>query len=212
MTWNDISDADGESADVFQPSATPFSQQRRKRLVVLALLVGGGLLAIVGMRVVSGGPTAANADTAAEVAISRYLAPPAEDAEPSAGEDPLAVLAGFGAPPASIPVDSLRSNPFVLPGSNADTPLNLAPANLDHARSARMTEMQMTVEAMRVSMVLEGRHSVAIVGGTRLPMHKPVEYDADLILELSDVNARGLVVTATDPELGATIDVRLSRP
>ena len=83
---------------------------------------------------------------------------------------------------------------------------------MDQARDDRMIQMQMTVEAMRVSMVLQGRSSLAIVGGVSLSMDKPVEYEPDLVLQLVEVNERGIMVTATDPLLHASIDVRLSRP
>ena len=63
MNWTDQYDTGGESTDVFQPSATPFSQQRRKRFVVLSLLLGGGFIAIIGMRTISDGPASASAGT-----------------------------------------------------------------------------------------------------------------------------------------------------
>ncbi len=220
MNWTDQLENDhyvghdkgSESADVFRPSATPFSQQRQKRLVVLALLLGGGLLTFVGMWTLSGGPTSANAGTDAEVAISRYLAPAPAGEDTSGDQDPLAVLASFGAPSTSVPVEELRSNPFMIPGRNSGLPIQLAPASMDQARDDRMIQMQMTVEAMRVSMVLQGRSSLAIVGGVSLSIDKPVEYEPDLVLQLVEVNESGIMVTATDPLLDASIEVRLSRP
>ena len=212
MNWIDQSDTNGESPDVFRPTETPFSQQRRKRFVVLTLLLGGGLVAIVGMRTISSGPASANAGTDAEVAISRYLAPTPAGVETSRAEDPLAVLASFGAPATSVAVEKLRSNPFMIPGRNTGMPIQFAPASMDQARDERIIQMQMTVEAMRVSMVLQGRRSVAIVGGVSLSIDKPVEYEPDLVLQLVGVNERGIMVTATDPGLDATINVRLSRP
>lgn len=212
MNWADQYDTGDESADVFQPSATPFSQQRRNRFVVLTLLIGGGLLTFVGMWTLSGGPASASAGTDAEVAISRYLAPAPAGENTSSAEDPLAVLASFGAPSTSVPVEALRSNPFLIPGRNAGLPIQLAPASMDQARDDRMIQMQMTVEAMRVSMVLQGRSSLAIVGGVSLSIDKPVEYEPDLVLQLVEVNERGITVTATDPLLDASIEVRLSRP
>jgi hypothetical protein len=212
MNWTDQYDTGGESTDVFQPSATPFSQQRRKRFVVLSLLLGGGFIAIIGMRTISDGPASANAGTDAEVAISRYLAPAPTAEETSGAEDPLAVLASFGAPATSVAVEELRSNPFMIPGRNSGMPIQLAPVRMDQDRNDRMTQMLMTVEAMRVSMVLEGRHSVAIVGGVSLSIDKPVEYEPDLVLQLVAINKRGIMVTAPDPLLEASIEIRLSRP
>ena len=213
MNWADLSDTAGAVEPAEQPRpTTPFSKQRRKRVAVMAMLIGGGLMMIVGMRFLSGGPTTAPADTGAAVEISSYLAPAPDGDAPDPKSDPLAVLAGFGTGPQSMSHATLDRNPFLIPGSSIESPMPLSPVNADHRRDERVAALQAAVEVLRVSVVLQGRRSMAVVGGVNLPIDTPVEFDTDLTLTLVSVDAAGITVEATDPILGISTPVQLSRP
>jgi len=194
-------------------STTPFAAQRRRRMLVLALVIGGGCLTIVGMRLHSGGPTAAIADDGASNAISAYLAPPSAEQKVSPPPtDPLSILARCAQPPNHIPVESLKSNPFLLPGGLSALPVVTSRTSQEDLREARRIHMQQQLESMRVSLVLQGRHSVAVVGNVTLPLDHTIEYDADLHLTLLAIAPQSVRVEASDPLSEATIQVDLPRP
>jgi hypothetical protein len=216
VNWTDLSDVTASAEPSVEPAVpaamTPFTKQRRNRIAVMTMLIGGGLMMIVGMRFLSGGPASATADTGAAVEISSYLAPSPDGDAPDPATDPLAVLAGFGAGPPSTHHASLDRNPFLIPGSSMESPMPLSPVNADHHRAERLADLQAAVEVLRVSVVLQGRRSMAVVGGVNLPIDTPVEFDTDLTLTLIGVDAAGITVEATDPLLGLSTPVHLPRP
>ncbi len=214
MNWTDLAEAHGDDSPVpsHQPASTPFSKQRRNRIAVMVMLIGGGLMMIVGMRFVSGGPATATADSGAEVEISSYLAPAADGTAPDPISDPLAVLAGFGSTPPSMNHTTLDRNPFLIPGGTVNVPMTYSPVDEGQRTEARVAELQAEVEVLRVSVVLQGRRSMAVVGGLNLLIDTPVEFDTDLTLTLVAVDTGGITVEATDPTLGVSTDVHLSRP
>ncbi len=215
MNWSDASAPSVPEAtsqiDEQSSACQPFSQQRRMRLLVLSLVIGGGLLMIVGMQLITGGPASAVAASDAESTISAYLAPDDSIAH-VAKDDPLAVLSRFGTPQMSVPLSNLRHNPFLLPGSAAGGPTPLPRITVDQARTAREAELRSRVAHMRVSMVLQGRHSVAVVGDLSLPFGTPVELDQRTHLRLVSIDRRGITVEASDPSIDVSTLIQLDRP
>ncbi len=216
MTWAEANESGGLASERGTATPqTPFAQQRRTRIVIMALVIGGGLAMIAAMRVLSGGPSQTAANSDAQVAISAFLAPATGDRltdSGSAASDPLKVLAEFNTPIARVPFDSLRANPFILPGGAMAIPVARSQTSIDDARNARAFQMREELAAMRVSMVLQGRSSLAVVGGITLPLEKPVEYDSQTTLCLKSVSSAGVIVEATDTALSLTIAVDLPRP
>jgi hypothetical protein len=88
----------------------------------------------------------------------------------------------------------------------------MSASRIDEARETRIEEMRSQVEDMRVSMVLRGRHSVAVVGSMSLPLNSDVDFDERTQIRLISLDGRGVVVRATDTELGASVDIELPRP
>ena len=217
MNWIDSTEIErvGDEEVITSPDAAPFSGQRRTRMVLMGLVAGGGLCLIVIMRLLSGGPAAATAEFNAEEEIVAYLNP----AVPSLSnnvqlddDDPLSVLAHSNNPKLRVPLEALKGNPFVLPGRLIDAPIMMSQSRIDEAREARITQMHSQISEMRVSMVLRGRHSVSVVGGISLPLHKDVELDERTHLRLLSLDGPGVLVQATDSELDASVEVELPRP
>ena len=218
MNWLQPTDAlanqksfDSDPSKSEKGSVLPFSTQRRMRLWVLTMVVGGGLILVICMRFLTGGPQAALASTEDSQAISQYLNP-FTNAASSSTNDPLAILARFDSKPVRIPLDSLRSNPFVLPGSFVSGPSSLPLAAADQARTSRGEEMKLRIAAMRVAMVLQGRHSVAMIDDISLPINREVELDTRMHLMLTDITASTITVRAIDPTIQVSVDVVLDRP
>ena len=217
MNWIDPLDADTVDDDVFvaSPDSTPFSGQHRTRVILMGLVTGGGLCLIVVMRLLSGGPAAATAEFNAEHEITAYLDPAETQSDGQvllAHEDPLRILARSNGPKLRVPLEALKGNPFVLPGRLIDAPIMMSQSRIDEAREARVSQMRSQVSEMRVSMVLRGRHSVAVVGDISLPLNKDVELDERTKLRLLSVDGPGVLVQATDSELDVSVEVELPRP
>ncbi len=217
MTWSDVERTGGVNAqdDMFEPTtqATPFAAQRRRRLFIMALVLGGGCLTIVGMRLYSGGPTTAVAADDAVETISAYLAPDQERlAADIPVDDPLVVLARCAEPPDHVPVEDLKSNPFLLPGGLSALPTVPSHTSQENLRETRREQMEQQVQAMRVSMVLQGRHSVAVVGDVTLPLEHPIEYQPNLTLTLLSISNGQVRLRATDPLADTSITLDLPRP
>jgi hypothetical protein len=217
MNWTDPSD--GESIDddaiVVPDDSSPFSGQRRTRVILMSLVTGGGLCLIVVMRLLSGGPAAATAEFNAEQEISGYLSPAdpiVVTMSPIGTDDPLRILARSNGPKVRVPLAALKGNPFVLPGRLIDAPIMMSQSRINEARDARITEMRSRISEMRVSMVLRGRHSVAVVGDISLPLQKNVELDERTTLQLLSLDGSGVLVQATDSELDVSVEVELPRP
>jgi hypothetical protein len=184
-------------------------------MMLMTVVAGGGLCLIVIMRMLSGGPTAANADFDAAQKISAYLSPASSQATgdpPPSNDDPLRVLAQSNGPKLHVPLEALRGNPFVLPGRLLDAPIMMSQSRIDEAREARIAQMQAQLSDMRVSMVLRGRHSVAVVGDISLPLHEDVDLDERTQLRLLSLDGPGVLVQATDSELDVSVEVELPRP
>ena len=80
MTWAEANESGGLASERGTATPqTPFAQQRRTRIVIMALVIGGGLAMIAAMRVLSGGPSQTAANSDAQVAISAFLAPATGD-------------------------------------------------------------------------------------------------------------------------------------
>ncbi|MDP7070832.1 MAG: hypothetical protein QF561_05740 [Phycisphaerales bacterium] len=213
MTWAEVDHAGGIGSEAEVESVqTPFSRHRRTRVLVMSLVVGGGLAMIAAMRMLSGGPAQTAASTEAQVAISAYLSPPKDTADLASSQDPLRVLRQFQSPIERVPYESLRGNPFILPDGATVVPVARSQTSIDDARNARAFQMREEIGSMRVSMVLQGRSSLAVVGGITLPLEKAVEYDAQTTLVLKAVTSGGVVVEATDTALSLTVAVDLPRP
>jgi hypothetical protein len=216
MNWTEpIDTPNDEQVFVVTESTTPFAGQRRKRVLLMTLVAGGGLCLIVAMRMLSGGPTTANAGFEAEKEISGYLIPHQTQNETSTQpnqDDPLHVLAQSNGPKMRVPLHALKGNPFIVPGRLMDAPIVMSASRIDEARETRIEEMRSQVEDMRVSMVLRGRHSVAVVGSMSLPLNSDVDFDERTQIRLISLDGRGVVVRATDTELGASVDIELPRP
>ena len=76
MTWSDVEATGSECDQVLEtPLSTPFSQERRRRLTVMSLVIGGGAVIIMGMRFFVGGPATASAQVEAQRTIASYLLP-----------------------------------------------------------------------------------------------------------------------------------------
>lgn len=217
MNWTDPiqSEPIAEDPTVATPNMTPFSGQRRTRMMLMGLVTGGGLCLIVFMRLLSGGPAKATAEFTAEQEISAYLNPAASETNGNlqlADDDPLRLLAQSNGPKLLVPYEALKGNPFVLPGRLIDAPIMMSQSRVDEAREARSAQMQSQLAEMRVSMVLRGRHSVAVVGNISLPLHKDVEFDERTQLRLLSLDGPGVLVQATDSELDVSVEVELPRP
>ncbi len=213
MTWAEANESGGLATAANIPtSQTPFSQHRQTRIVIMVLVMGGGLAMIAAMRMLSGGPAQTTAGTDAQIAISAYLAPATDEQADATVADPLQVLAEFNTPIARVPFDALRTNPFILPGGTMAIPAARSQTSIEDARNARAFQMREEIGDMRVSMVLQGRSSLAVVGGITLPLEKPVEYDSQTTLCLKAVSSAGVVVEATDTTLKLTVTVDLPRP
>lgn len=216
MNWIDpLNTPDDQHDFIVTDSTTPFAGHRRKRVMLMSLVAGGGLCLIVVMRMLSGGPSTASAGFEAEREISAYLTPN-QDQHGSAPQpdhtDPLHVLAQSNGPKLRVPLRALKGNPFVLPGRLLDAPIVMSASRIHEARDARIEQMRAQVQDMRVSMVLRGRHSVAVVGNMSLPLSTDVEFDERTMLRLISLDGPSVVVRATDAELGATVDIELPRP
>jgi len=217
MNWTDPSDGEftDDAAIVVPADSSPFSGQRRTRVILMSLVTGGGLCLIVIMRLLSGGPAAATAEFNAEQEISGYLSPAdpvVVTMPPTSNDDPLRILARSSGPKIRVPLAALKGNPFVLPGRLIDAPIMMSQSRIDEARDARVTEMRSRISEMRVSMVLRGRHSVAVVGDISLPLQKNVELDERTTLQLLSLDGSGVLVQAIDSELDVSVEVELPRP
>lgn len=217
MNWTDPLNTPSEEDEFIAATetATPFAGHTRKRVMLMSLVAGGGLCLIVVMRMLSGGPTTANAGFEAEQEISAYLTPSQDQASTPTQldhDDPLRVLAQSNEPKLRVPLHALKGNPFVLPGRLMDAPIVMSESRIDEAREARIEQMRAQVAEMRVSMVLRGRHSVAVVGNISLPLDTDVDLDERTQLRLVSLDAGGLVVRATDVKLDASVDIELPRP
>ena len=217
MNWTDPLNTPSEEHEFIAETetATPFAGHTRKRVMLMSLVAGGGLCLIVVMRMLSGGPATANASFEAEREISAYLTPSQTQASTPTQldhDDPLRVLAQSNGPKMRVPLNALKGNPFVLPGRLMDAPIVMSESRIDEAREARIEQMRAQVAEMRVSMVLRGRHSVAVVGNISLPLDTDVDLDERTQLRLVSLDAGGLVVRATDVKLDASVDIELPRP
>jgi len=72
--------------------------------------------------------------------------------------------------------------------------------------------MKLRIAAMRVAMVLQGRHSVAMIDDISLPINREVELDTRMHLMLTDITASTITVRAIDPTIQVSVDVVLDRP
>lgn len=221
MTWADTSDMAGgaptdEALELTQEctvEAAVFEGHARRRMALLATVFGGGLTVIVLMRLVFGGPTEVQADPVDEEIVAKFLEPAESGASPMISTFGLVSIFGQGsATEQHVPWSRVKGNPFILPGAESTAATPMPTQTVNSVKRAREAQLREQVEAMRVSMVLRGRHTVAVVGDISLPLAEVVELDPQTRITLVRIDGSGVHVRLDDPVLDVRVEVALSRP
>ena len=213
MTWSDVETTGSECDQVLEtPLSTPFSQERRRRLTVMSLVIGGGAVIIMGMRFFVGGPATASAQVEAQRTIASYLLPgdapsPSDDASLA-----MEMLSRNRQPSTEHLPRAVHANPFILPGSLQavvmDTPRQQRPSQ----QHLREQELQSIAGDMHVSMVLLGRTTMAIIDGHTIRLNEPVELPDNVNLTLRAVHDTGIHVQLNDVAMDITYEAILPKP
>ncbi|MCH2136029.1 MAG: hypothetical protein MK101_05540 [Phycisphaerales bacterium] len=160
-----------------------------RRRGLMAVAVGGGVLAIVVMRFLAGGPAQAIAQTDLDNRIDGFLGS-AQDPSSSEGEaaSQFSTLLESDVHRWQVPLSQLRCNPFLSGGASASAAAGQQPSAGGDAMLRRR------MERMEVSMVMSGTVTVALVDGVRMPLGTQVRTEDDFLATLIAVGAHDLEV------------------
>ena len=215
MTWSDVevTASEIETEQAFEPIAeSPFSRERKRRITVMSLVIGGGAVIIVGMRFFVGGPATATAQIEAQRTIESYLLPSDSHSNTDTTSNAIATLSHSDQFRAGHAVRAVHMNPFILPGTLqavvAETSGHRGPSR----QLVREEELQSLVSEMHVSMVLRGRTTMAIIDGHTVRLNEAVELPDNVNLTLMAVNSSGIHVQLADPSMDVTHEAILPKP
>ena len=190
-----------ESPDQANEPRTMFGAGVRQRRTLMAVVIGGGALAVVGMRLLLGGPLAAHADAALDSAIAQCLDVDADAAaSPMTQTTALADRLRSDVVLVQVPATRLHCNPFLLPGAFATS---ASEGHCPHAASGR--SLQHRIEAMSVSTVLRGVNTVAMVDGVAVVLGESMHLDDGGTMTLLAVGESAVEIELRDGDTGAAV-------
>ncbi|MCH2133987.1 MAG: hypothetical protein MK116_09590 [Phycisphaerales bacterium] len=192
-----------------------FARSSRKRPAILLVTVAAGsLVAIVTMRTLTGGIGQVMADTGMDTAVNGFLEfmrhGTAESESPTTAEgDPFADLVTDHYAAMQIPLEDLRSNPFVTPWTVqhatpvANTRTAMSPSQ---QRRIRRSELLGCADLMLVQSVMTGSNPIATINDHVVRIGDRVVLDEeDAIFTLRQVDTHGIQVEAVDPDLNLQV-------
>ncbi|HJO15870.1 MAG TPA: hypothetical protein QF800_03165 [Phycisphaerales bacterium] len=212
MTWSNIEDTTGiESAEPSfdDVSPSPFTQERKRRGIVMATVIVGGAMIIFGMRFFVGGPTEVNAQVDAQQAIASFLAPDIEQEVGIPGSFMISMLTRNDAPTSHR---ALRSNPFILPGTLTGVSTNMSTTHRADVRKDRRGELQAMAAELTVSMVLRGSRTMAIIDGQTIRLSETLDLDDRTDMTLVGIDDSGIHIQLVDARTEITVDAVLPQP
>lgn len=178
-----------------------FGQSSRHRRTLMGVVVLGGAAAVVGMRLLVGGPATVQADAALDGAIDGFIQVDAQrDRASLADSASLARLLETGSSDWQVPLSQLQRNPFRGPAEvSVDT------SGHEGIRGGSTHALQRLLDTMEVTMVLRGQVTVAMVDGMRMPVGHAVETDEGFQARLISVGSTAVEVELVDPGSGGQV-------
>lgn len=178
-----------------------FGQSTRHRRTLMGIVVLGGAAAVMGMRLLVGGPATVQADAALDGAIDGFIQVEAQrDRASLADSASLARLLETGSNDLQVPLSQLQRNPFRGPDEvSVDT------TGHEGIRGGSAHAMHRLLDTMEVTMVLRGQVTVAMIDGMRMPVGHAVQTDEGFQARLISVGSTAVEVELVDPDSGGRV-------
>jgi len=178
-----------------------FGQSTRHRRTLMGIVVLGGAAAVMGMRLLVGGPATVQADAALDGAIDGFIQVEAQrDRASLADSASLARLLETGSNDLQVPLSQLQRNPFRGPDEvSVDT------TGHEGIRGGSAHVMHRLLDTMEVTMVLRGQVTVAMIDGMRMPVGHAVQTDEGFQARLISVGSTAVEVELVDPDSGGRV-------
>lgn len=195
-TWSEQ-----EMAEAMSETPT-FGHSTKQRRTLMGVVVLGGVAAVLGMRLLVGGPATVQADAALDGAIDGFIQVDAQrDRASLADSASLARLLETGSKDWQVPLSQLQRNPFRGPAEVSD-----AMSGLDGIQRAGSTQaLKRLLDTMEVTMVLRGQFTVAMIDGMRMLVGHAVETDEGFEARLLSVGSTAVEVELIDPGSGGRV-------
>lgn len=179
-----------------------FGQSTRHRRTLMGVVVLGGAAAVIGMRLLTGGPLAVQAHGMLDGAIDGFIHVEAQrDRASLADASSLARLLDSPGTDQQVPLAQLRTNPFRKPA--ALTGDVLSGDGMGNGASEHV--LQRRLDIMEVTMVLRGQVTVALIDGMRMPVGRAVDTDEGFQARLISVGSGSVEVELVDPSSGTRV-------
>jgi len=179
-----------------------FGQSSRHRRTLMGVVVLGGAAAVIGMRLLTGGPAAVQAHGTLDGAIDGFIHVEAQrDRASLADASSLARLLDSPGPDRQVSLVQLQTNPFRKPA--ALTAAVMGSEGMGHGASEHV--LQRRLDTMEVTMVLRGQVTVALIDGIRMPVGRAVDTDEGFQARLISVGSAAVEVELVDPNSGARV-------